>query len=142
MDINVLFKLSYGMYIVGAFAEGRPVGCVVNTCFQVTNLDPLLVISLNKNTIPLRLYSRTNGSLCRFLLRIPIRGLLAPSAFYAAAQLTNTKISAMISLTMYHASKGALQDALFSRLRSLSTAEPMSSLSDALWMPYREKAHQ
>ncbi len=53
MDINVLFKLSYGMYIVGAFAEGRPVGCVVNTCFQVTNLDLLLVISLNKNNYTL-----------------------------------------------------------------------------------------
>lgn len=53
MDITVLYKLSYGMYIVGAFAEGRPVGCVINTCFQVTSQNPLLVISLNKNNYTL-----------------------------------------------------------------------------------------
>ncbi|MDE6126224.1 MAG: flavin reductase [Muribaculaceae bacterium] len=48
MDPTILYKLSYGLYVVGAFKEGRPVGCVVNTCFQVTAEPPVLAVSLNK----------------------------------------------------------------------------------------------
>lgn len=48
MDTTVLYNLTYGLYVVGAFKDGRPVGCVINTCFQVTSDNPLLAISLNK----------------------------------------------------------------------------------------------
>lgn len=54
MDITVLFKLTYGLYVVGAFDGGRPVGCVINTCFQVTSQNPILAISLNKNNYTLQ----------------------------------------------------------------------------------------
>lgn len=53
MDLTVLYNLTYGMYIVGAFKDGRPVGCVINTCFQVTSRNPLLAISLNKDNFTL-----------------------------------------------------------------------------------------
>lgn len=53
MDYSVLYKLTYGLYVVGAFKSGRLVGCVINTCFQVTSENPLLVISLNKNNFTL-----------------------------------------------------------------------------------------
>lgn len=54
LDSTVLYKLSYGLYIVGAFKDGRPVGCTINTCFQVTSQTPqLLVVSLNKNNFTL-----------------------------------------------------------------------------------------
>ena len=53
MDITVLFKLSYGLYVVGAMDEARPVGCIINTCFQVTSQNPILAISLNKNNYTL-----------------------------------------------------------------------------------------
>lgn len=53
MDLTVLYKLTYGMYVLGAFKDGRPVGCIVNTCFQVTSENPLLTVSLNKNNYTL-----------------------------------------------------------------------------------------
>lgn len=53
MDTTVLNQLTYGLYIVGAFKDGRAAGCVINTCFQVTSQNPLLVISLNKNNFTL-----------------------------------------------------------------------------------------
>ena len=53
MDITVLFKLTYGLYVVGTYDDGRPVGCVINTCFQVTSQNPILAISLNKNNYSL-----------------------------------------------------------------------------------------
>ena len=54
MDITVLFKLTYGLYVVGAYDGLRPVGCIINTCFQVTNQNPILAISMNKNNYTLK----------------------------------------------------------------------------------------
>ena len=53
MDITVLFKLSYGLYVVGCMDGERPVGCTINTCFQVTSENPIFAISLNKNNYTL-----------------------------------------------------------------------------------------
>ncbi len=53
MDITVLFKLTYGLYVVGTFDGERPVGCIINTCFQVTSQNPILAVSLNKNNFTL-----------------------------------------------------------------------------------------
>ena len=36
MGLNALQKITYGLYVVGCYADGRPVGCIINTCFQVT----------------------------------------------------------------------------------------------------------
>lgn len=53
MNLSVLQKLTYGLYVVGAFKDGKAVGCVINTCFQVTSERPLLAISLNKSNYTL-----------------------------------------------------------------------------------------
>ena len=66
MDITVLFKLTYGLYVVGAMDGERPVGCVINTCFQVTSQNPILAISLNKNNYTLDAIKRAG----RFSLSI------------------------------------------------------------------------
>ena len=66
MDITVLFKLTYGLYVVGAMDGERPVGCVINTCFQVTSQNPILAISLNKNNYTLHAIERSK----RFSLSI------------------------------------------------------------------------
>ena len=66
MDITVLFKLTYGLYVVGAMDGKRPVGCIINTCFQVTNQNPILAISLNKNNYTLDAIKRAG----RFSLSI------------------------------------------------------------------------
>ena len=66
MDITVLFKLTYGLYVVGTMDGERPVGCIINTCFQVTNQNPILAISLNKNNYTLDAIKRAG----RFSLSI------------------------------------------------------------------------
>lgn len=66
MDITVLFKLTYGLYVVGAFDNERPVGCIINTCFQVTSQNPILAVSLNKNNYTLDAIRRSR----RFSLSI------------------------------------------------------------------------
>ena len=53
MEPTVLYNLTYGLYVVGVMDGARPVGCVINTCYQVTSQNPILAISLNKNNFTL-----------------------------------------------------------------------------------------
>ncbi len=59
MDKTVLYNLSYGMYVIGASDEERPVGCIINTCVQITSDDPTVAVSLNKNNYTLGIVKRT-----------------------------------------------------------------------------------
>lgn len=48
MDITVLFNLSYGLYVIGARDDhNTPVGCIVNTVFQITNEPNRVAVSVN-----------------------------------------------------------------------------------------------
>ena len=49
MNITPLQKITYGLYVVGTSDKGRPTGCIINTCFQVTSENPIVAISMNKN---------------------------------------------------------------------------------------------
>ena len=59
MDKTVLRNLSYGMYVLGACDDGRPVGCIINTCIQVTSIDPVVAISVNKDNYTYEVIRRT-----------------------------------------------------------------------------------
>ena len=48
MNESALFKLSYGVYLITVWADGKPTGCVANACLQVTAEPPKVIISLNK----------------------------------------------------------------------------------------------
>ncbi|MDR1728099.1 MAG: flavin reductase [Acidobacteriota bacterium] len=51
MDETALYKISYGLYVVGVKAEGRFGGCVVDAVAQVSSGKPPMVIlgSMNNN---------------------------------------------------------------------------------------------
>lgn len=62
---DVLSSLSYGMYIVGANEEERPVGCVVNTVFQITSQNPIVALSINRNNHTYEVIQKTGKfSIC------------------------------------------------------------------------------
>ncbi len=48
MDKTALFQLSYGVYVVGALAGERPIGCVVNTAMQVTSSPMQISTTISK----------------------------------------------------------------------------------------------
>ena len=37
MDTTAIFKLSYGLFVIGTTLDGKDNGCVVNTVMQVTS---------------------------------------------------------------------------------------------------------
>jgi len=51
VDLESLFKLSYGMCIVCSEKDGSINGCIVNTVFQIVPEPPMLAISLNKQSL-------------------------------------------------------------------------------------------
>jgi len=51
LDLDSLFKLSYGMCIVGSKKGGRLNSCIVNTVFQLTPKPPMIAVSINRENL-------------------------------------------------------------------------------------------
>lgn len=51
LDLESLFKLSYGMCILSAKENGKLNGCIVNTVFQLTPEPPMVAVSVNKQCL-------------------------------------------------------------------------------------------
>lgn len=49
MNLNALRNMGYGVYVIGAWDEGRPVGCVANSAMQITSSPATVALSLNHN---------------------------------------------------------------------------------------------
>ena len=48
MDLTALFKMTYGLYVVSAEADGQKAGCIINTAMQVTSEPNRIIITVNK----------------------------------------------------------------------------------------------
>ncbi len=47
MNKNVFRNLSYGVYIISTWDNGRPTGCVANSAMQITSEPATIAISIN-----------------------------------------------------------------------------------------------
>lgn len=59
MDSSVLWKLTYGMYAIGTLDGARPTGCIVNTVIQITNDNPVIAVSMNRNNFTYEAIKKT-----------------------------------------------------------------------------------
>jgi len=51
LDLESLFKLSYGMCILTSKEDDKLNGCIVNTVFQLTPEPPMVAVSVNKQCL-------------------------------------------------------------------------------------------
>ncbi len=51
MNLGALYKLSYGIYIIGSRKGERLNGQIANTVFQVTSEPPTIAVCINKNNL-------------------------------------------------------------------------------------------
>ena len=58
MDEKALYKITYGLYVVSAQAEGQRNGCVVNTLQQVTAEPVRLAVTVNKDSLTCQLIQK------------------------------------------------------------------------------------
>lgn len=49
MDKTTTQKISYGLYVVSAWHDGKPTGCTVNAVMQITAEPPTLAVSVNRD---------------------------------------------------------------------------------------------
>lgn len=47
MDKSAFYKLSYGVYVVSTWDEGRPTGCTANSAMQITSAPATIAVSIN-----------------------------------------------------------------------------------------------
>ncbi len=47
MNSNIFRKLSYGVYVVSTWDNGRPTGCTANSAMQITSSPATIAISIN-----------------------------------------------------------------------------------------------
>ncbi len=48
MDKKALYALSYGVYTVTSWDNGRPTGCTANSAMQITSSPATIAVSINK----------------------------------------------------------------------------------------------
>jgi len=51
LNIESLFSISYGMYLIGAFMNGKSNAQIANAVFQITAEPPMIAISINKKNL-------------------------------------------------------------------------------------------
>lgn len=68
MDLKTLFKISYGMYIVGAHKEDKLNAQIANTVFQVTAEPPTIGVSIHRDNLT-NDYIRSSGAFSVSVLR-------------------------------------------------------------------------
>lgn len=61
MDLTALFKMSYGLYVVSAEADGTKAGCVINTATQVTADPPRMMVAVHKDNFTTGIIERAGA---------------------------------------------------------------------------------
>ena len=59
MNKNTLRKLSYGVYVVSTWDNGRPIGCTANSAMQITSSPATIEVSINHDNYTNKCISET-----------------------------------------------------------------------------------
>lgn len=51
MDLSALYKLGYGMYVIGSYKGDKLNAQIANTVFQITSEPPTVAVSINKSNL-------------------------------------------------------------------------------------------
>ena len=51
MDLKALYKLGYGLYVIGSHQGDKLNAQIANTVFQITSEPPTVAVSINKNNL-------------------------------------------------------------------------------------------
>ena len=74
MDQTALFKLSYGLYVVGVKNGDSFGGCIVDAMMQVTSdMPPLLMLGSMRNNLPISSSGKQGNSPFLFCVQMQIR---------------------------------------------------------------------
>lgn len=81
MNVEALYKINYGMYIVTSKSNDRINGQMANTVFQVTAEPPKIAIAINKNNFTHELISKSKIFAVSILSRKANMKFIGPFGF-------------------------------------------------------------
>ena len=50
-NLNALYKLGYGLYVIGSYKDDKLNAQIANTVFQITSEPPTVAVSINKSNL-------------------------------------------------------------------------------------------
>ena len=65
--MSVLFKLTYGLYMVSTNFDGKDSGCIINTVMQQTAVPETLSLTINKDNYTTKLIEQSNKCVINIL---------------------------------------------------------------------------
>lgn len=99
MELDALYKLTHGLYILGAADNGRPVGSVVDAVMQVANKPVVIALSCNNQSYTKECIERTGV----FGLSVLCKGVdpfvIANFGFQSSRSIDKWKMSIIVSET-------------------------------------------
>ena len=67
MNKNAFRQLSYGVYVVSTWDNGRGTGCVANSAMQITSEPATIAVSINHdNLFYFKLWKHIRGNLDKY----------------------------------------------------------------------------
>ncbi len=90
---NILSDLSYGVYAVTTWDEGRAVGCIANSVMQITSEPPTVAISMNKDNYTHRCIENMGKFAVSILSEKSDPAIIGKFGFYSAADQTVEKFN-------------------------------------------------
>ena len=58
-NLNTLFKIGYGLYVLPTNEQGKDNGCIVNTVMQITSEPCQIAVCVNKNNYTCEIIQHT-----------------------------------------------------------------------------------
>lgn len=89
MDTTALFKLGYGLYVIGTELDGATAGCTANTVMQITSDPAQIAVGLNKNNYTNEMIQKSGKLTVSILSKTADMDLLPTLDFRAVVQLIN-----------------------------------------------------
>lgn len=84
MDTAALFKLGYGLYVIGTELDGKTAGCTANTVVQITGSPAQIAVGLNKDNYTNELIQKSGKLTVSVLSKTANMDLIANFGFQSS----------------------------------------------------------
>jgi len=91
MDLTLLYKMSYGLYIVSSSSGDKKSGCIVNTVFQITAEPPSIAVSINKDNFTSELINESGKFVVSILTEDASTNLIGKFGFKSGRDIDKFK---------------------------------------------------
>lgn len=87
MQSNVLFNLTYGLFVLSSKFDGKANGCIINTAAQVTASPKQIAVTVSKNNFTTTLIQKSGLFVVSILTQNATMDLIAAFGFQSGAEI-------------------------------------------------------